>query len=219
MATGTAGLGGARRRRRARALAALALIAAAAPCGGEVRVPVASLLELRQRHVTVQRWDRSCGAAALVTLLRYQHGLDVSEREAALEMVRRYEYVEDPDLLARKQGFSLLDLKRFAERRGLSADGFGGLRFEHLLDMAPLLVPVRFDGYDHFVVFKGVLGDRVALADPAWGNRTLRVEEFLGAWISVDPVGRIGFRVQDAGGDAGASHPLTPRTEDFVLIR
>ena len=37
------------------------------------REPVQSLLEYRQRNVVIQKWDLSCGAAALATLLRYQH--------------------------------------------------------------------------------------------------------------------------------------------------
>ncbi len=39
----------------------------AAANGG--RQPVRSLLELRQDKVVVQKWDLSCGAAALATLL------------------------------------------------------------------------------------------------------------------------------------------------------
>jgi predicted double-glycine peptidase len=45
--------------------------------------PVRSLLEMRQQNVVVQQWDTSCGAAALATLLRYQHGLDAAEKEIA----------------------------------------------------------------------------------------------------------------------------------------
>ena len=45
--------------------------------------PVRSLLEMRQQNVVVQQWDTSCGAAALATLLRYQHGLAASEKEIA----------------------------------------------------------------------------------------------------------------------------------------
>jgi uncharacterized protein len=53
---------------------------------------VQSLLELRQQNVAIQNWDLSCGAAALTTLFRYQHGEDVTEREVALELVQRDEY-------------------------------------------------------------------------------------------------------------------------------
>ena len=47
--------------------AALALGASAA--AAEERTPVRSLREIRQAHVVVQRWDVSCGAASLATLL------------------------------------------------------------------------------------------------------------------------------------------------------
>jgi len=47
--------------------------------------PVISLLESRQRNVVVQQWDLSCGAAALSTILRFQHGLDVLEKDIAID--------------------------------------------------------------------------------------------------------------------------------------
>ncbi len=40
----------------------------------KARGPVKSLLEMRQERTVIQEWDLSCGAAALATLLNYQHG-------------------------------------------------------------------------------------------------------------------------------------------------
>ena len=54
---------------------ALALGLAGAPSlAAEPRPPVRSLLEIRRSGVVVQKFDISCGAAALATILRYQHG-------------------------------------------------------------------------------------------------------------------------------------------------
>lgn len=50
--------------------------------GQDIR-PVRSLLEMRRHNVVVQEWDLSCGAAALTTVLNYQHGDPVTEREVA----------------------------------------------------------------------------------------------------------------------------------------
>ena len=42
----------------------------------------------------------------------------------------------------------------------------------------PVILPVRFKGYDHFIVFKALLGDRVLFVDPAFGNLTATVRAF-----------------------------------------
>ena len=42
---------------------------------------------MRQDGVTVQQWDLSCGAAALATLLKYQHDDPVSERDIAKGLI------------------------------------------------------------------------------------------------------------------------------------
>ena len=51
------------------------------------RGPVKSLLEMRQNRVVVQKWDLSCGAAALATILNYQHGDPVPERQIARALI------------------------------------------------------------------------------------------------------------------------------------
>ena len=68
--------------------------------------PVRSFLELRQRNVVMQEWDLSCGAAALATLLNFQHGMGLTEKEVAIELINRPEYIENPELLKIKEGFS-----------------------------------------------------------------------------------------------------------------
>lgn len=182
--------------------------------------PVTSLLELRQNNVVIQEWDLSCGAAALTTLLRYQHGLDITEKEAALAMVNRDAYIEDPDLLRRREGFSLLDLKLFTDSLGLTGNGYGGLNFEHLLELAPVLIPVNIDGYNHFVIFRGIAKHRILLADPAWGNRIMTKTEFLKAWFEVEPLGRVGFTVESSKKASKTGlNKLSPTFMDFVMIQ
>jgi predicted double-glycine peptidase len=50
---------------------------------------VRSLVDIRNAQLVRQHWDLSCGAAAVATLLTYQLGEPVSEREAALGMLQR----------------------------------------------------------------------------------------------------------------------------------
>jgi len=140
--------------------------------------PVRSLLEIRQEGVVIQQWDASCGAAALATALTYTHGDSVTEREVAQGMLRR----TDPLRVKVRGGFSLLDMKRFAESRGFRAEGFRGLSLEELLEQKSPIVPIDARGDPHFVVVRGLRDGRVELADPAFGNRSMPVERFKEAW-------------------------------------
>ena len=181
--------------------------------------PVKSLLEMRQEHVVIQKFDLSCGAAALATVLNYQYGNPVSERDVAKGLVQREEYLKNPALVKIRQGFSLLDLKRYVEQQGYKGIGYGKLTLEDLIERAPTIVPIHTDGYNHFVIFRGVWGNRVLLADPAWGNRTMSVDKFEQIWLNYPDLGRIGFVVtRNEGGDVGRSL-LAPRREEFLSLR
>lgn len=159
--------------------------------------PVRSLLEIRQSKVVIQKWDLSCGAAALTTLLKYQHGMDTDEKTVAKGLINRAEYIKDPELLKRREGFSLLDLSRYSNKIGLKGKAFGSLSFAELLPLAPVIVPINENGYNHFVIFRGKMNNRVLIADPAWGNRTLYVKDFNKVWIQFPKLGHVGFIVNN----------------------
>lgn len=180
---------------------------------------VRSLLEMRQSNVVMQNWDISCGAAALTTLLNYQHGEALSEKEVAVVLMNRPEYIDHPELIQIREGFSLLDLKRYVEGRGYKGIGFGKMTLDNLLAKAPILVPIRVKGYNHFVIFRGMRANRVLLADPAWGNRTMLAEQFVDSWIDFPGMGRVGLIVTRADGTVLGDTGLTPRDEDYVMLR
>src|SRR5688572_31642537 len=106
--------------RTSRAFFVFLAVAAAGAASADTRRPVRSLLEIRQENVVVQQWDTSCGAAALATLLKYQHGLALSEKQIAEGMLRR----TTPLKVKTRGGFSLLDLKRYADGQGLQGVGY-----------------------------------------------------------------------------------------------
>jgi uncharacterized protein len=180
--------------------------------------PVTSLLEMRQDRVVVQQWDLSCGAAALATLLKYQHGDPVPEREIARGLMEREEYLEEPLLVRARQGFSLLDLKRYVDQRGYLGMGYGELTLADLIELAPIIAPVKLNGFNHFVVFRGAWGNRVLLADPAFGNRTMLMPKFEAAWLDYGKIGKVGFVVARLDG-ARPPNQLAPRPTDFVSLR
>lgn len=134
---------------------------------------------MRQQNVVVQKWDLSCGAAALATILKYQHQYPASEREIAASMLRKTDELK----VKVRGGFSLLDLKRYVESRGLKGNGYRDVDLQNLIALAPAIVPVYLGDYNHFVVFRGLVANRVLLADPAFGNRWVDVETFKQSWL------------------------------------
>jgi predicted double-glycine peptidase len=180
---------------------------------------VRSVLELRRTGVMIQKWDLSCAAAALGTLLQYEFGEALTEREIAHGLVSRSEYIEHPDLVRIRQGFSLLDLKRYAEAHGYQGLGYPDLTLSDLIDEAPIIVPINALGYNHFVIFRGIMGDRVLLADPAWGNRTMTIDKFRNMWIDYgEPMGHIGFVIERADREKPLSK-LAPNPAEFVALQ
>ena len=148
----------------------------------------------------------SCGAAALATVLAYQHSDSVSEKEIAEAMLHR----TDPLKVKIKGGFSLLDLKRFVESRGFKGAGYQNLSLKHLVELGPAIVPVNLGDYNHFVVFRGVSDDKVLLADPAFGNRAVDIQTFEKSWLQ-----NIGFVVARRDGVVKANR-LTAQPSDFI---
>jgi len=180
--------------------------------------PVGSILEARQRHVVLQQWELSCAAAALATVLRYQYGDPVTERSVALGLINREEYLRNPNLVRLRQGFSMLDLKRFVDGLGYEGVGLGQVSLSDLIERAPIIVAVKLQGFPHFVVFRGTTVHTVLLADPAFGNTTLSVDKFIDAWINYRDLGHVGFVVTREGALAPPGK-LVARPSEFLLLR
>jgi predicted double-glycine peptidase len=141
-------------------------------------------LEIRQEGVIVQKWETSCAAAALATVLTFSKNDPVSEKLVAQGMLRS----TDPIKVKVRGGFSLLDMKRFVETRGFKGAAYKGLSMEDLLTLQSPIVPIDFHGNPHFVVVRGLnTAGEVHLADPAFGNHAMSVETFqpaCSAWNS-----------------------------------
>jgi predicted double-glycine peptidase len=140
---------------------------------------VRSLKEIRDEGVVKQRWDVSCGAAALSTLLTYDFKDNTPETSIVVWLLHRV----DANRVRSRGGFSLLDLKHFSEARGYHAEAFSGMSIEDLaLEKTSVIVPIREKGFDHFVVLKGIVAGHVILGDPGFGNITMRVDRFQTLW-------------------------------------
>lgn len=153
--------------------------------GGAAGVPgsknIRSLKEIRGEAVTRQRWDISCGAAALSTVLTYDYNDPTPESAIVVWILHRV----DAARVRERGGFSLLDLKHFATARGYHAEGYSGMTMEDLLhEKGSKIVPLHFKTVDHFVVVKEIVDGHVLMADPAFGNVTMRVDRFQELWKS-----------------------------------
>lgn len=197
---------------RTAALLAVALgVAVAAPAAAE---PTAqrrlTFRDIQARHTVRQQWDFTCGGAALAMMLRYQYRLEVSEVEVVATMLHN----GDRERILKERGFSLLDLKRYANARGFDAVGYVGLDVEALRAIGlPAIVPVRTMDFHHFVVFRGVAADRVVVADPARGNMTLPLAAFANAWQ-----GGVAFVVRSRT-EPFAPNRLAVRDEELIYPR
>jgi predicted double-glycine peptidase len=140
---------------------------------------IRSLKEIRGEGVVRQRWDMSCGAAALSTVLTYDFKDPTPETSIVVWILHRV----DPVSVRARGGFSLLDLKRFAEARGYHAEGFSGMTIEDLaLEKTSVITPIHAKGVDHSVVVKAIVSGHVVMADPGFGNMTMRVDQFQKLW-------------------------------------
>src|SRR4051794_6409634 len=81
--------------------------------GVDVRMPVNSLKQARTARTQIQKYDFSCGSAALATLLTHHYDYPVTE-----EVVFKSMYENGDQAKIHKEGFSLLDMKRFLESQG-----------------------------------------------------------------------------------------------------
>ncbi|MBU5612460.1 C39 family peptidase [Geomonas azotofigens] len=144
---------------------------------GNVNVPVTSVKELRFKRTVQQQYDFSCGSAALATLLTYHYEDRVSEDQVFVAMFEN----GDKEKI-RREGFSLLDMKKYLERRGYQADGYR-ITLDKLEKVGiPAIALVNIRGYRHFIVLKGVTKGEVLLGDPAQGARTVPRGEFERWW-------------------------------------
>jgi uncharacterized protein len=145
--------------------------------GGTFSVPVLSLKEKRWTNVVRQQYDFSCGSAAVATLLTYHYETPIDEATVFEEM-----FVRGDQAKIRAEGFSMLDIKQFLDRRGLKADGFR-MSLDKLAEIGvPAIVLINTGGYRHFVIIKGVEAKRILVADPAFGTTIWPRDRFDAAW-------------------------------------
>ena len=143
------------------------------PGANPIPVRVTSFKEHHFLATVRQQYDYSCGSAALATLLSYQYQNPVSEQEVFGVMWKNGDQQK-----IRREGFSLLDIKQYLVSHGYSADGYEATLDRLAQATIPAIALIRDNGYNHFVVIKGISKDKVAVGDPSVGARIIPREQF-----------------------------------------
>jgi len=166
-----------------------ALMLAGTASAGEARVAVfgvpstvavKSYVARKFDSVVHQKYDFSCGSAALATLLTYHYDHPISE-EAVFDAM----WAVGDQANIRAKGFSLLDMKLYLTSIGLKADGFR-VPLDKLREVGvPTIALIIRRGYAHFVVLRGIAKDYVLLGDPALGAVRVSRKEFESQWNGI----------------------------------
>ena len=147
--------------------------------GGNFSVPVYSMKEQRFQKTVHQKYDFSCGSAALATLLTHHYNFPVSEQDVFREMFARGDQAK-----IKKEGFSLLDIKNYLANHGFDADGYVAEVDKLSSAGVPAIALIKEQGYYHFVVIKGLRNGRVLIGDPSSGTRSISKSRFAEIWAN-----------------------------------
>lgn len=147
---------------------------------GALDVRVRSMQELRFLETVRQRFDFSCGSAAVATLLSHHYGRTTGETEVFLSM-----WDTGDRQKIRSQGFSMLDMKRYLDERGYNADGFRipASRIAEV-GIAGIVLLEHLD-QPHFVVVSGAKNGELLVNDPARGVWSVDVAELESLWNGI----------------------------------
>lgn len=145
--------------------------------GGNYNISVKSFTEMKFSTVYKQQYDYSCGSAALASLLAFHYNDQVNEQSVFNDMFQHGEQE-----LIKEQGFSLLDMKNYLERRGYHSDGFK-INLDQLLTAnSPAITIINTNGYLHFVIIKGLTAQKILVGDPATGVNIIPRNKFEEMW-------------------------------------
>ncbi len=148
--------------------------------GGNYNVQVMPWSEIPFRSIVRQRYDFSCGSAAVATLLTHHYGVPTTEEKPFAAM-----WNTGDRAVIQKIGFSLFDMKVYLRSLGFRAEGYRMGIDDMRKAGRPAIALLDLQGYKHFVVVKGIQGDTVLVGDPIRGISRFSVDEFKKAWNGI----------------------------------
>ena len=148
---------------------------------------ITSWSEMRDKNLTKQEYDYSCGAASLSSILEHYYGLKNASEKEILDTVllkkgidiNQKEEIQFDDEMKQKAHLSFYDMVGYAEDRGFRAFGLA-VDLPALYELkAPVIIYVKVRNIEHFSVLKGIDSKFVYLADPSFGNIKVSVAKFV----------------------------------------
>ena len=145
--------------------------------GANVSIEVQSYRDRQYSRIIQQKYDYSCGSAALATLLTFHYDQDQTE-----ETIYKAMWDVGNQANIRKIGFSLFDMRLYLKSRNMLADGFK-MTLDRVSEIGvPGIALITVNGYKHFVVIKGIRNDRILIGDPSGGLMVQSKAEFTKVW-------------------------------------
>ena len=152
--------------------------------------------QLRTLGTVMQQYDWSCASAAMAGLVREKFAIDVQE-QALFDLIVA-PIALDTLALSRleQEGMTVAHLGRMAGALQLVGRGIartlGGLVNSQPLPVIARITESHPDDpakmYQHWVVIRAIVGNRVMVRDSVRGNRRLPLFEFEAAWV--EPSGK-----------------------------
>jgi uncharacterized protein len=148
--------------------------------GANYSVKVMSWADIPFRSIVRQRYDFSCGSAAVATLLTYHYARPTSEQQSFAAMWK----AGDQSTIM-KSGFSMFDMKNYLHSIGLHAEGYRMSVADLGKAKRPAIVLLDLNGFKHFVVVKGVHDGTVLVGDSIRGLTKFTAAEFRKSWNGI----------------------------------
>ena len=146
-----------------------------------VRYFVWSYKEIKERQIVMQKYDYSCGAAVLATILTYYWD-DKTDEAYFLNKMPKLKLSEKELKDRIENGLTLTDLRNLANMAHYQAT-MAKVKFEELAQgKVPVIVGVTIRKHEHFVIFRGADDRYCYLADPIRGNIREPICDFLEQW-------------------------------------
>ncbi len=142
---------------------------------------IKTFVGLKEQNIVMQKYDFSCGIAALLTLMKYHFGDEVKqEKEVLTSFLDSLPKKEKEKVM--QDGLSVLHLEKLSKKLGYRVWAMR-LKKEALLKLdRPVLVYLETDDFKHFSVVRGIREDRIFLADSSYGNIKMSLPIFLERW-------------------------------------
>lgn len=125
---------------------------------------------MKKNLIILQEGNKDCGAACLLSIIRY-YGGDIS-LERLINLTK-----------TGKEGTSFYNLKEAAENIGLNAYAYASDNTVKLSDInTPFIAQINRDNYMHFVAVYNVSETKVLIMDPAKGKVVMDLFDFTNTW-------------------------------------